>query len=122
MNGDPLSLEPAVDQLRDVGVLRRDDALERLKQGHFHAQPDIRGGDLDATLQAWSQGVVGERSFQQLTEDFADRIHVGPRGVRAFYRVATSDLPPIITPTEADSCSFSARATCRGEPKSLHAA
>jgi hypothetical protein len=27
---------------------------------------------LDTTLQAWSQGVVGERSFQQLTEDFAD--------------------------------------------------
>jgi tetratricopeptide (TPR) repeat protein len=32
----------------------------------------VRGGNLDATLQAWSQGVVGDRSFQQLTEDFAD--------------------------------------------------
>ena len=34
----------------------------------------VRGGNLDATLQAWSQGVVGERTFQQLTEDFADLI------------------------------------------------
>jgi hypothetical protein len=34
----------------------------------------VRGGNLDATLHAWSQGVVGERSFQQLTEDFADLI------------------------------------------------
>ena len=34
----------------------------------------VRGGNLDARLQAWSQGVVGERSFQQLTEDFADLI------------------------------------------------
>lgn len=34
----------------------------------------VRGGNVDATLHAWSQGVVGERSFQQLTEDFADLI------------------------------------------------
>jgi hypothetical protein len=34
----------------------------------------VRGGNLDATLQAWSQGVVGDRSFQQLTEDFADLV------------------------------------------------
>jgi tetratricopeptide (TPR) repeat protein len=34
----------------------------------------VSGGNLDATLHAWSQGVVGERSFQQLTEDFADLI------------------------------------------------
>jgi tetratricopeptide (TPR) repeat protein len=34
----------------------------------------VRGGNVDATLQAWSQGVVGERTFQQLTEDFADLI------------------------------------------------
>ena len=34
----------------------------------------VRGGSMDATLHAWSQGVVGTRSFQQLTEDFADLI------------------------------------------------
>ena len=34
----------------------------------------VSGGNVNATLQAWSQGVVGERTFQQLTEDFADLI------------------------------------------------
>ncbi|HWF11321.1 MAG TPA: tetratricopeptide repeat protein [Bryobacteraceae bacterium] len=34
----------------------------------------VRDGNVDATLHAWSQGVVGNRSFQQLTEDFADLI------------------------------------------------
>jgi tetratricopeptide (TPR) repeat protein len=34
----------------------------------------VKGGSVDATLHAWSQGVVGNRSFQQLTEDFADLI------------------------------------------------
>jgi tetratricopeptide (TPR) repeat protein len=34
----------------------------------------VSGGTLDSTLHAWSQGVVGERTFQQLTEDFADLI------------------------------------------------
>ena len=34
----------------------------------------VKGGNVDATLQAWSQGVVGDRTFQQLTEDFADLI------------------------------------------------
>ena len=34
----------------------------------------VRGGSLNEKLQEWSQGVVGERSFQQLTEDFADVI------------------------------------------------
>jgi len=34
----------------------------------------VRGGDTNEKLQEWSQGVVGDRSFQQLTEDFADLI------------------------------------------------
>jgi tetratricopeptide (TPR) repeat protein len=34
----------------------------------------VRGGDTDEKLREWSQGVVGDRSFQQLTEDFADLI------------------------------------------------
>ncbi|MDP9054855.1 MAG: tetratricopeptide repeat protein [Acidobacteriota bacterium] len=34
----------------------------------------VQGGNLDAKLHAWSQGIVGERSFQQLTDDFADLI------------------------------------------------
>ena len=34
----------------------------------------VSGGNPDARLQAGSQGVVGDRSFQQLTEDFADLV------------------------------------------------
>ncbi|HVW87461.1 MAG TPA: tetratricopeptide repeat protein [Bryobacteraceae bacterium] len=56
----------------------------------------VRGGNLDATLQAWSQGVVGERSFQQLTEDFADLIipkiwdHEGRKVARVAKRLSIS--------------------------------
>ena len=56
----------------------------------------LRGGNLDATLQAWSQGVVGERTFQQLTEDFADVIipriwdHEGRKVARVARRLSIS--------------------------------
>ena len=56
----------------------------------------VRGGNLDSTLQAWSQGVVGERSFQQLTEDFADLIipkvweHEGRKVARVARRLSVS--------------------------------
>jgi tetratricopeptide (TPR) repeat protein len=56
----------------------------------------VRSGNVDATLQAWSQGVVGERSFQQLTEDFADLIipkvwdHEGRKVARVARRLSIS--------------------------------
>ncbi len=56
----------------------------------------VRGGKMDTTLQAWSQGVVGERSFQQLTEDFADLIipkiwdHEGRKVARVARRLSIS--------------------------------
>jgi hypothetical protein len=56
----------------------------------------VRGGNVDSTLQAWSQGVVGERTFQQLTEDFADLIipkiwdHEGRRVARVAKRLSIS--------------------------------
>ena len=56
----------------------------------------VRGGNLDTTLQAWSQGVVGERTFQQLTEDFADLIipkiwdHEGRKVARVAKRLSIS--------------------------------
>jgi DNA-binding NtrC family response regulator len=56
----------------------------------------VGGGSLDATLQAWSQGVVGQRSFQQLTEDFADLIipkvweHEGRKVARVAKRLSIS--------------------------------
>jgi tetratricopeptide (TPR) repeat protein len=56
----------------------------------------VSGGNPDARLQAWSQGVVGERSFQQLTEDFADLVipkvweHEGRKVARVARRLAIS--------------------------------
>ena len=56
----------------------------------------VKGGKMDSTLQAWSQGVVGERSFNQLTEDFADLIipkvweHEGRKVARVAKRLAVS--------------------------------
>ena len=56
----------------------------------------VRAGNMDATLQAWSQGVVGERTFQQLTEDFADLIipkiwdHEGRKVARVAKRLSIS--------------------------------
>jgi tetratricopeptide (TPR) repeat protein len=56
----------------------------------------LRSGNVDATLQAWSQGVVGERTFQQLTEDFADVIipriwdHEGRKVARVARRLSIS--------------------------------
>lgn len=56
----------------------------------------VRGGNMDATLQGWSQGVVGERTFQQLTEDFADLIipkiwdHEGRKVARVARRLSVS--------------------------------
>jgi tetratricopeptide (TPR) repeat protein len=56
----------------------------------------VRAGSMDATLHAWSQGVVGERSFQQLTEDFADLIipkiwdHEGRKVARVAKRLSIS--------------------------------
>lgn len=56
----------------------------------------VRGGSLDATLQAWSQGVVGQRTFQQLTEDFADLMipkiweHEGRKVARVAKRLSIS--------------------------------
>ena len=56
----------------------------------------VRGGNLDTTLHGWSQGVVGERTFQQLTEDFADLIipkiwdHEGRKVARVAKRLSIS--------------------------------
>lgn len=56
----------------------------------------VKGGKMDSTLQAWSQGVVGERSFNQLTEDFADLIipkvweHEGRKVARVARKLAVS--------------------------------
>ncbi len=50
-----------------------------------------RSGNIDATLRAWSQGSVGDKTFQQITEEFAEMIipKVWEREGRKVSRVAT---------------------------------
>ena len=50
-----------------------------------------RSGNIDATLRAWSQGAIGDKTFQQMTEEFAEMIipKVWEREGRKVSRVAT---------------------------------
>jgi tetratricopeptide (TPR) repeat protein len=50
----------------------------------------MRRGSIDATLKAWSQGATGEKSFRQITEEFAEVIipRVWEREGRKVSRVA----------------------------------
>jgi DNA-binding NtrC family response regulator len=73
----------------------------------------LRGGNVDATLKRLSQGLVGEKSFQQITEDFAGiiipkvweqegrkvsgvarRLSISPKKVRRILRRAGLDARP----------------------------
>jgi DNA-binding NtrC family response regulator len=51
----------------------------------------LRGGSVNPTLRAWSQGSVGDKTFQQITEEFAEMIipKVWEREGRKISRVAT---------------------------------
>lgn len=51
----------------------------------------LRGGRVNPTLRAWSQGSVGDKTFQQITEEFAELIipKVWEREGRKVSRVAT---------------------------------
>jgi tetratricopeptide (TPR) repeat protein len=51
----------------------------------------LRGGSVSPTLRAWSQGSVGDKTFQQITEEFAELIipKVWEREGRKVSRVAT---------------------------------
>jgi tetratricopeptide (TPR) repeat protein len=70
------------DYLNDLDGARKycDEAALHLKPGaHDYLWEDyetlrariLQGGNVDATLKRLSQGLVGEKSFQQITEDFA---------------------------------------------------
>ena len=50
----------------------------------------LRGGSVNSTLRAWSEGAVGEKTFQEITEDFAELIipKVWEREGRKVSRVA----------------------------------
>jgi hypothetical protein len=51
----------------------------------------LRAGTVNPTLRAWSQGSVGDKTFQQITEEFAELIipKVWEREGRKISRVAT---------------------------------
>jgi tetratricopeptide (TPR) repeat protein len=51
----------------------------------------LRGGSVNPTLRAWSQGSVGDKTFQQISEEFAELIipQVWEREGRKVSRVAT---------------------------------
>ncbi len=44
------------------------DDLKTLKTGV------LRGGDIDETLRAWSQGAIGDKTFREITDEFAELI------------------------------------------------
>jgi hypothetical protein len=50
----------------------------------------LRGGSVDPLLRAWSQGAVGDKTFQQLSEEFAALVipKVWEREDRKISRVA----------------------------------
>ena len=51
----------------------------------------LRGGSVNPTLRAWSQGLVGDKTFQQISEEFAELIipKVWEREGRKISRVAS---------------------------------
>jgi hypothetical protein len=59
----------------------------------------LRGGSVNPTLRAWSQGSVGDKTFQQITEEFAALIipKVWEREGRKISRVAAKKLRRILS-------------------------
>src|SRR5580693_6052162 len=71
----PGSLDAARDLCEQAGGLLKNEVQDHIWEDLQTLKTKVvSGGTIDATLHAWSQGVVGQRSFQQLTEDFADLI------------------------------------------------
>ncbi len=71
----PASLDTARDLCEQAAALLKNEVQDHIWEDlQILKTRVVRGGTLDSTLHAWSQGVVGDRSFQQLTEDFADLI------------------------------------------------
>jgi tetratricopeptide (TPR) repeat protein len=77
-----------------------DQAISLSKDGHAESAWEdlqtlkarvLRGGSVNPTLRAWSQGSVGDKTFQQITEEFAELIipKVWEREGRKVARVAT---------------------------------
>ena len=96
-NTSPGSLDAARELSEQAAVLLKNEVQDHIWEDLQTLKSKVvRGGNLDSTLQAWSQGVVGERTFQQLTEDFADLIipkiweHEGRKVARVARRLSVS--------------------------------
>lgn len=96
-NTSPGSLDAAREMSEQAGSLLKNEVQDHIWEDLQALKAKVvRGGDLDATLQAWSHGVVGDRTFQQLTEDFADIIipkiweHEGRKVARVSKRLSIS--------------------------------
>jgi hypothetical protein len=71
----PASLDAARDICDQAATLLKNEVQDHIWEDLQALKTRVvRGGDTNEKLQEWSQGVVGDRSFQQLTEDFADLI------------------------------------------------
>ena len=95
--GAPGTLDAARDLCERAAALLKNEVQDHIWEDlQMLKNRVVGGGNLDARLQAWSQGVVGERSFQQLTEDFADLVipkvweHEGRKVARVARRLAIS--------------------------------
>jgi tetratricopeptide (TPR) repeat protein len=74
-NTSPGSLDAAREISEQAAALLKNEVQDHIWEDLQQLKAKVvSGGNVNATLQAWSQGVVGERTFQQLTEDFADLI------------------------------------------------
>ena len=57
-----------------LALMKSDETGHVLEGMQTLKQRLARTGSVDATLRAWSQGTLGDKTFQQITEDFADLI------------------------------------------------
>ncbi len=95
--GSPANLDAARELCERAASLLKNEVQDHIWEDLQLLKSRVVGGaNIDARLQAWSQGVVGERSFQQLTEDFADIViprvweHEGRKVARVARRLAIS--------------------------------
>jgi DNA-binding NtrC family response regulator len=74
-NTSPGSVDAAREISEQAAALLRNEVQDHIWDDLQTLKEKVVGkGNLDAKLLAWSQGMVGGRTFQQLTEDFADLI------------------------------------------------
>jgi tetratricopeptide (TPR) repeat protein len=81
---------------RAAALLRPDDRDHLWEELIVLKSCILRASGIDETLRAWSEGMVGNRTFQQITEDFAEIVipkvwlHEGKRTSRVVERLSIS--------------------------------